>query len=412
MIAFEFTEAHKEILRSTTITADKPGTIVRDFETMLSFMREGTAQLTGSHLLPLRTLEPLNAQLSRSIQHGLQRPQQKSFPHINGLFLLLRASGLTYVDATGKKPYLVVDEEVLASWQMLHETERYCTLLEAWLLRGDDAVLGEHGSFLFQPPITKWRDFFASRFGRHNQRRMEAEAGGDLSEDVRYWPTLHHLALMELFGFVRIEDAPPQEGSAWRIAAIEHTTLGDAMLALLVDEVFADFPIWDFADAAAESESGTLQSALQPYFPAWRQPLVIPEIGFQEGIYIFTVALDKNLWRRIAIPAQHTLEDLSDAILAAYRFDHDHLYRFIYPTRFGIHAEVNHPYMDEGPFTPEVQIGNLPLRPGMTMLYNYDFGDNWYFEIMLEQIDPPNPKQRRARVIEQAGEAPEQYPGW
>ncbi len=42
----------------------------------------------------------------------------------------------------------------------------------------------------------------------------------------------------------------------------------------------------------------------------------------------------------------------------------------------------------------------------------YDFGDNWKFEVVLERIEPVNPKIRAPKVMESHGEAPEQYPSW
>ena len=67
--------------------------------------------------------------------------------------------------------------------------------------------------------------------------------------------------------------------------------------------------------------------------------------------------------------------------------------------------------MDDGPFTDEVLIGEVPLRIGQTMTYIFDFGDWWTFDVTLEQVDPdggnPGP-----RILETHGEPPEQYPSW
>jgi hypothetical protein len=68
--------------------------------------------------------------------------------------------------------------------------------------------------------------------------------------------------------------------------------------------------------------------------------------------------------------------------------------------------------MDEPPFTPEVRIGELPLRPGVTMTYVYDFGDHWEFDVNLERIDPADRRMRTYRILEAHGESPEQYPSW
>ncbi len=82
-----------------------------------------------------------------------------------------------------------------------------------------------------------------------------------------------------------------------------------------------------------------------------------------------------------------TMERFSDIILNAYEFDFDHLYRFTCTNQCGIAMHINHPYMDDdGSFwADEFLIGDLPLSPGQSMTFLYDFGDNWMFKIQLEQ---------------------------
>jgi hypothetical protein len=239
----------------------------------------------------------------------------------------------------------------------------------------------------------------------------------NVEQSLAYYPEYHNLALLELFGLVDVRLAPTVTGKGWSIASIKRTEFGSALLVLVADAAYGKPDeeksglLFQF-HRASEVPIGALQPILQPYFPNWRNNLVLAIAAPQEGMYIFNAALGKNLWRRISIPSEHTLDELSDAILDAYEFDHDHLYRFIYRNRFGGQDEVNHPYMDEPPFTSEVTIGELALRVGETMIYNYDFGDNWEFAVTLERIDPPNTRQKRAEIIESKGVAPEQYPGW
>jgi hypothetical protein len=45
------------------------------------------------------------------------------------------------------------------------------------------------------------------------------------------------------------------------------------------------------------------------------------------------------------------------------------------------------------------------------MTYVFDFGDWWEFEVTLEEIEPAGVGADPA-VVDQAGEAPEQYPSW
>ncbi len=47
------------------------------------------------------------------------------------------------------------------------------------------------------------------------------------------------------------------------------------------------------------------------------------------------------------------------------------------------------------------------------MFFNFDFGDDWYFELTLEQIEPlPKGKRPRPKILEKKGTPPKQYPGY
>jgi hypothetical protein len=65
-----------------------------------------------------------------------------------------------------------------------------------------------------------------------------------------------------------------------------------------------------------------------------------------------------------------------------------------------------------GPSTEAVKVGDLPLKPGNTMTFLFDFGDNWEFFITLEEIQPGKPKRNSNKILERKGQAPEQYPDW
>jgi hypothetical protein len=114
--------------------------------------------------------------------------------------------------------------------------------------------------------------------------------------------------------------------------------------------------IWDLHDAIS-SRVGVMQAALQPSFPAWKHNISIPRRVFREGVHTFRVSLGR-MWFRIAMPAADNLESLASAILRAVHFDSDHLYNFKYRNRFGVLEEVNHPYMEDGPWTAKSRSAN------------------------------------------------------
>lgn len=103
---------------------------------------------------------------------------------------------------------------------------------------------------------------------------------------------------------------------------------------------------------------------------------------------------------------------MANTLLDAFAFDHDHLYQFSYQDRHGGRIEIYHPAM-EGEFfhakADEVQIGELPLYPGMRIDFLFDFGDNWEFAITVEDSNNA-PSIDKPTLLESHGEAPAQYP--
>ena len=405
-----FSLQHTRVLRGLTISEDGPGTILRDFAEVLAYLKGRELRLTGKHQLPLRSLPEINARLVHPLQLGLQRPQQKSYPHLHGLYLLVRASGLTYVGGTAKKAVLVVDDAVFQSWESLSPTERYCSLVETWLLRGHPQIIDERGQGMVFIPDTfrNWASLF-----RHIPDEGMQIAGNDEADSMlRYILGWHNLGLLELFGLVSVQHGLPEPKKGWRAERVWRTPPGDALLALLHVEFFNDYASIVQLETEGKVPFGVLQPALQPYFPDWKNNLSFPERAFREGTYVFRVSLWQEIWRQIAIPAKLTLDDLAYTILNAYEFDHDHLWRFSYRGRSGLWKHVNHSYMDEGPWTDEVRIGDVPLRVGQTMIYLFDFGDQWEFDVTLERIDPPDASVQAPIVLGARGEAPEQYQTW
>ncbi len=162
------------------------------------------------------------------------------------------------------------------------------------------------------------------------------------------------MALMEMFGLVRIKRGKPQEEKGWIIDRIDAAEFGAALMSL----VARHHSVANLADEweREDEEKGTgavtfdwYQELLQPYFPKLRNSLRLPpNREFRDGVYLFKVSLGKR-WRRIVVPAKLTLYDLSDEILDAFEFDHDHLHMFEYKDRFGLKATVHHRDARESP---------------------------------------------------------------
>jgi hypothetical protein len=408
MKLFEFSEAHAKSLQEQVIDAQQPGTILRDFGMLLDFVQERAVKVAGKYnLLPIDAISELDARLSRPLRLALKRPQLRSQPYVQGLYLLLRATGLSRIEGSGTKARLVLDPVMFEQWKQLNPTEQYFNLLEAWLLHGRAEMVGERGDSWGEDSLMKcvgaWRSIPPKEGRSFTAQRPEwVHIDGIYRE-------FYHVALLDLFGLMQVEH-PTEPVQPWHPAGLKRRPFGDALFSLL-GQWYMDGPGRPDLDEEASPDFGVWQPLLQPYFPEWRANLALPEPERRKGIFVFKVSLGK-VWRRIAMPDQATLDELVGLILRSVNFDSDHLYEFTYRDRFGATVRVAHPYCDDAEaFANEVEIGEVPLELGQSMQLLYDFGDNWQFTVTLERIDPPGKKRSQAgRILERHGKAPRQYP--
>lgn len=398
-------EKAKQVLRDQAITADGPGTILRDFDALLAFIGEDGLNTTGKHyFLPQSKLDELNQRMSRPVTHRLKRPQQCSFPHLHGLYMLLRASALGVGTGTPPSGRLMLDKEILGAWRELNATERYFTLLESWLVQGSPEILAERCG---------WSSGCLDSLNRARQKLRVRKTtitddryGGGLVYGTMQLVTV---ALMELFGWLRLEYREPAPGEGVKVAVIERLAFGDAMADAL--NVYHLSDAWPAYHDDRPAEPGVLQPLFQPSFPEWQRTLSPPEQPFRDGTFTWRVSL-RQAWRRIVAPADATLDDLAMTILDAFDFDSDHLYCFNLFDRHGRTLRIACPHEeDAAAFTDEVALGDLPLPEGGTMTFRFDYGDDWRFSVKLEEIGPQKSRRTRPKVTARAGRAPAQYAG-
>ncbi|MFT8341654.1 MAG: plasmid pRiA4b ORF-3 family protein [Clostridium beijerinckii] len=130
------------------------------------------------------------------------------------------------------------------------------------------------------------------------------------------------------------------------------------------------------------------------------------------GTYTFKVSLSKTVWRKINLAYKHTFGDLHNAIQEAFEFDNDHLYAFFIGgnRRKGIYCK----YAEyEGPVAETTTIASLNLYKGERLLYLFDFGDEWKFNVELAEINEEASVPLKPMIIESKGKSPHQYSaGW
>jgi hypothetical protein len=122
------------------------------------------------------------------------------------------------------------------------------------------------------------------------------------------------------------------------------------------------------------------------------------------------VALEETfppVWRRLEVASDLGLDDLHDVLQVAYGWEDRHLYRFTTgPQLRPGDAFVSPDDLresepdDEGAPAWQVRIDELLGVPGDRLYYQYDYGDNWWLTIELEEVETGRVPPDRAHCLD------------
>jgi len=128
------------------------------------------------------------------------------------------------------------------------------------------------------------------------------------------------------------------------------------------------------------------------------------------AIYQFKVTLEGSeppIWRRIQVP-DFTLGELHDVLQVIMGWDNSHLHQFIIRGKY--YGPQDPDEMDWGPPTEdeeEIRLSQIAkVRRTVQFTYEYDFGDSWQHEIVLEQTMEPESKVTYPRCVDGARACP------
>ena len=124
----------------------------------------------------------------------------------------------------------------------------------------------------------------------------------------------------------------------------------------------------------------------------------MPTRKAQPSIYELKITLleiDPPIWRRIQVPSTILLSNLHDVFQVAMGWTDGHLHQFEKDGKFWgqkqLYEEEDLDVADEA----KVPISRTLRAAGDSMVYVYDFGDDWRHEVVLEKIlasePPPTP---------------------
>ena len=424
MTTLSLTDADRTVFAAVAAAPDSPGTIVRDFDALLNYLStDGIPVSPKTSEFAIARLPELNSLLTHPAPIGLSRGRQMSYPHVDGLHLLLRFSRLGKVDRSSTTPRMVLNTEMAAKWQLLSPTERYFSLLERWW---------------------SFADFGPDRFGLAAADRMAEyrctflkrhRPGSRAKERDEKWQVamfgalgMKQIALMQLFGLLDIVSDQAVSGKGWQIKRIVATPWGLSASATYLrafgytsTELLAHL-LNPSGEVSVEEEVPSEEEmdrppffawadAVIPFFPAWRNSLGESEaVEPFQGNVTFKVSLGPSVWRRIVMPAESAFADLAQFILDAFEFDDDHLYQFRYQDEYTTLRILHDPSCRDvdGDYADEVSLGKAGLFPKQLVEFRYDFGDDWRFDVRVERLDASETGAEPA-VLAKEGKAPQQY---
>lgn len=140
----------------------------------------------------------------------------------------------------------------------------------------------------------------------------------------------------------------------------------------------------------------------------------------QPATLIFRAALehDKSVWRDIEIEASKSLYQLAETIVFAFGFDFDHAFGFytgLTPAK--MHQRPRYElFADMGGADPDVRgvkktrVAEAFPAVGRTMVFLFDYGDEWRFRVRLTGTGSKTAKTLYPRILASGGKAPPQYP--
>lgn len=124
------------------------------------------------------------------------------------------------------------------------------------------------------------------------------------------------------------------------------------------------------------------------------------------------LGIEPSIWRRIQVPEDYTFWDLHVALQDAMGWFDYHLHEFRLDYKDAKAIQIGIPD-DEGldlykdTFAGwEVPIKQYFLKSGDSAQYDYDFGDDWQHELMLEDILVKTPRGRYPKCIDGYGACP------
>ena len=154
----------------------------------------------------------------------------------------------------------------------------------------------------------------------------------------------------------------------------------------------------DVADPTTQPRTETQQVRKTPLFDRFVQFEAAGAVAPGTEIARLKVTLKDlrpPIWRRIEVPLTYSFRQLSDVIVAAFGWSNSHLHEFEMGRRMdpgerciGMAEELDDFPRFFGPPVEDDRMVGLAgvLERGGRLIYRYDFGDDWKFDVLVEDV--------------------------
>jgi hypothetical protein len=126
-----------------------------------------------------------------------------------------------------------------------------------------------------------------------------------------------------------------------------------------------------------------------------------PEYSLQ--IRVSLMGSEPLIWRRVRLSGETTLEELHYVIQVVMDWENYHMHRFVASDRvYGVDED----FMPDPQSERSVTLWEVIPQPQDRLLYEYDFGDGWEHEILVEELLAPEEGVRYPVCVEGEYAAP------
>jgi len=389
---------------------------IDDFQKFCRYIEENNPVLTKQKIqLGKKDLFEINALLHFRKDVAAPNYQQESYPFLDLMFHLATRGKLFRITAGLKGNIHLIANSAKEEFDRLNTFEQYAFLFETFWCTFDFLEIIRFGANPIEEVI---KALARSNPGKELKK-------GAFSKRRDYDPVFSYSSVVihyfSFFGLCRFIPIVEGDKKITRyddsIQAVIPTEFGVSFCKVLSRQKIVRWNIpclkefgYYKGDVRDDPEFVPLCKIIAPVFPegAIKNTVSVTSENVK-GTYVFKVSVAAKVWRKIKLSHLHTLLDLHEAIQDAFGFDDDHLYTFFMDAKRYSRNAFQSPNCQERPYVDEVRIGELELFEGQRILYLFDYGDSWEFNVILEKIDTDCPLPLNPKITEKKGKAPEQY---